>query len=746
MSTITARPDPTLVAAIAPRTPIGTRLVSAVLAVPSWVLGRLGLLWKFLLIGGVLVAPLAFVVDRYVAVQTANESFSSLEETGLSLVQPLFELEDVLVGARSAVTAGGTAPADELAAALDAVQAVGDAGAAAELGIVADWQAYRADVESALSAPAGDAAAAFAIWSDRIDATAVLIAEVADVSNLTLDPDLDSFYLMDMSTTKAPALLAAAGTRLDLANLPASEQTATASAIADVRIADAAAAIDAGLAKTIASTADTDVAASATELRATLSTAVAAATDPDTAGADTLGQLVAATSAAGQQAAADLGVLLRTRIDRFVAQRRLTLQLSAAAVVLALWLFAALVVGTRRNIAGMRSVLRSAAGGDLAHRVDVGSRDEIGALGGEINATLDEQRRMAIAAEAQRQRQADQDAELRRANDEKVALQERELALAAELQHKVDLILLSLSAAARGDLTVPVQVTGDDAIGQMGTALTTLLDDLRHSVSRIAGSANALAVASEELQVVSATMDTNAATTADQVTATRAAATEVSDHVGTVSHGADEIAASIKAVAANASEASAVAERARTAADVSHQRILRLAESSHEIGEIVKVINGIAQQTNLLALNATIEAARAGEAGKGFGVVANEVKELASATAKATELISDKIGSIQAETAGSTEAITDIVRVIGDIAQIQQTIASSVTEQATATSHISESSLDARGAAAEITATMEHVAHVASGAAAAAADGRAAATELARMAADLQLFVGSYTY
>ena len=68
--------------------------------------------------------------------------------------------------------------------------------------------------------------------------------------------------------------------------------------------------------------------------------------------------------------------------------------------------------------------------------------------------------------------------------------------------------------------------------------------------------------------------------------------------------------------------------------------MVKLGESSQEIGNVIRLITSIAEQTNLLALNATIEAARAGDAGKGFAVVADEVKQLAQETARATEDIS----------------------------------------------------------------------------------------------------------
>ena len=327
----------------------------------------------------------------------------------------------------------------------------------------------------------------------------------------------------------------------------------------------------------------------------------------------------------------------------------------------------------------------------------------------------------------------------------RLAAVDRERA-AADLRLRVDSMLVSLAGAARGDLTVAVNVEGEDAVGQMGEALRKLLADLRVSVSSIASNSEALAAAAEELQVVSGQMGSNSADTSNQVNLVTQASVEVSRNVETVSTGAEEMSASIKEIAKNASDAAKVAGQAVDAAQATNDTVAKLGESSAEIGQIVKVITGIAQQTNLLALNATIEAARAGEAGKGFAVVANEVKELAKETAKATEDISQKIEAIQQDTRRSVEAIAGILTIINQIAEYQDTIASAVEEQAATTSEMARSVNDASRGSTEITANMQGVADAAASTASGASDSQRAATELARMSADLQALVGQFTY
>jgi methyl-accepting chemotaxis protein len=322
---------------------------------------------------------------------------------------------------------------------------------------------------------------------------------------------------------------------------------------------------------------------------------------------------------------------------------------------------------------------------------------------------------------------------------------ERERAQAAELQAKVDNILLVVEAAAKGDLTKTIGVRGSDGIGQMGEGLTRFFADLRGSITAIGRTAQSLGVASESLTHVSRQMSDNAEQTSGQANVVSAAAEQVNKNVQTVATGTEEMTASIREIAKNANEAARVATQAVKVADTTNQTVNKLGESSAEIGKVIKVITSIAQQTNLLALNATIEAARAGEAGKGFAVVANEVKELAKETAKATEDIGQKIETIQADTRGAVAAIGQISTIISQINDIQNTIASAVEEQSATTNEISRNVAEAAKGSAEIAQNITGVARAAQSTSTGANDTQTAAAELSSMASELQRLVGRFT-
>jgi methyl-accepting chemotaxis protein len=323
---------------------------------------------------------------------------------------------------------------------------------------------------------------------------------------------------------------------------------------------------------------------------------------------------------------------------------------------------------------------------------------------------------------------------------------ERERRHAEDLQTKVDSILDVVSAAGRGDLTREVDVKGTDSIGKMGEGLAKFLTNLRSNVASIAQMSQTLASASQQLTAVSQQMASNAEETAAQANVSSAAAEQVSSNVATVATGAEEMGASIREIARSANEAARVATSAVKMAEKTNETVGKLGESSAEIGNVIKVITGIAQQTNLLALNATIEAARAGEAGKGFAVVANEVKELAKQTAKATEDISRKIEAIQSDTKGAVEAIGQIGKIINQINDIQNTIASAVEEQTATTAEISRNVAEAAKGSTEIAHNIVGVAQAARSTTEGASNTKGSADGLSKLAHELQKLVSEFKY
>jgi len=301
-------------------------------------------------------------------------------------------------------------------------------------------------------------------------------------------------------------------------------------------------------------------------------------------------------------------------------------------------------------------------------------------------------------------------------------------------------------AEGEGDLTRRVNQTTGDELGEMGKWFNTFIVKLEGLVGRVAKSTQVVANSSENLFSVSHQMGVGAEDMSVQANVVAAAAEQVTRNLQTVAAATEEMTASIGEISKNASAAAAIAARAVERAQFANVTMDHLGRSGAEIGEVVKVINSVAQQTKLLALNATIEAARAGAAGKGFAVVANEVKELANETAKATKQISEKIDAIQTGTQEAVLVIGDISGIIAKMHDISTTIASAVEEQTATTREIARNVSEAAIGESHVTENITSVAHAAKLTSGGAKTTQDAAGELAGMAAELQKIVGVFKY
>jgi len=221
-------------------------------------------------------------------------------------------------------------------------------------------------------------------------------------------------------------------------------------------------------------------------------------------------------------------------------------------------------------------------------------------------------------------------------------------------------------------------------------------------VETVSSSAKELSQAAESLSATNEETNSQSATVA-------AAAEQATSNVQTVAAAAEEMSATVQEIGRQAADVMTKATEAENQTDETVANVNQLSTTAQRIGDVISIIQDIAEQTNLLALNATIEAARAGEAGKGFAVVASEVKALSEQTANATTEISDQITAIQAATDKSVTDISSVSSVISELSQISMTIASAVEEQTTATQEISRNVLEAAEGTREVSNSISGV-------------------------------------
>jgi len=324
--------------------------------------------------------------------------------------------------------------------------------------------------------------------------------------------------------------------------------------------------------------------------------------------------------------------------------------------------------------------------------------------------------------------------------------------LGAEPAHVAEIV----RTVANGDLCV--QIEAGKNTESLLTAMKEMVEQLRRIVEEIRSAAESMASGSEQLSASAEEISRNMLGQSERVSQIATSSEEMTQTVEDVAKNASQIAISASSAAELARNGGAVVDQSSTEMQAIEQTVNRsagiireLGARSGQIGEIINVINDIADQTNLLALNAAIEAARAGEQGRGFAVVADEVRKLAERTAKATAEIGSMIKAIQGDVGGAVasmdgvkrqvdkevafaaqagEALQRIVRSVDELHMVIQQIASSTEEMSSVSEGISSDIQAISLSAKETTTGADQIAQ--------------SSSELARLAAKLKEIVARF--
>jgi methyl-accepting chemotaxis protein len=569
---------------------------------------RLTIAGKLLLIACVLVTPLAMVMTAYIRGEDAQASFAASELVGVRYLSQAIPLLIDLNADRAAVQVGD-APPRKLDGDVKALTAA-ESAAGGKLKLATVWAQTQPQLAPLLSS---SASVGVDDYDQAISAVGQLVASAGNSSKLILDPQLDTYYLVDAWMLRVPAIVGGV--------------FSASAAVGDLPPAAMSPRVLEGLAA--AETVVTSNLAALTQDRTTVlantgrRSEIEAEFDPDgllQSGAQIqANEMHAIVDGAGGRmdpttvatAAAGVETQLGTALDQLIGQRIARLHgaeyraLGEACIALAIagWLFFGVLVGVRRSVAVVLHRLTRLADGDFTSTGSVRSRDEIGKMN-------------------------------------------------------------SAATVASGSLG-----------GAMRTVAATTRA-LQNTTARLVGLAQTIAAA--------------AGRTTTQADVVSEAATRVEHSSLTIAGGVEQIGSSIAEIASNAAQASGVAQSAVALVEAANSSLNKLGASSEQIGHVVKVISSIAKQTNLLALNATIESARAGAAGSGFAVVAHEVKELASGTARATEQIALRVKEIQDDSRQAIDSASQIANVVMSVNGFQGAIAGAVEEQTSTTAEMAQ--------------------------------------------------------
>jgi methyl-accepting chemotaxis protein len=325
-------------------------------------------------------------------------------------------------------------------------------------------------------------------------------------------------------------------------------------------------------------------------------------------------------------------------------------------------------------------------------------------------------------------------------------------------------VVAQLDRVAGGDLNVfatPAlerKMSSGDEVGRLARSFKKTLDELRGIILSVGRSSEAVASASSQISSTSEEMATAAEEQSGQTSEVAGAVEEMAKTIVENSRSAQttsETAAKAEEVAEQGGrvveETVAGMKRIADVVTRSAETVRALGRSSEKIGEIIGVIDDIADQTNLLALNAAIEAARAGEQGRGFAVVADEVRKLAERTVKATKEIAGMIKAIQTDTSHAVGSMEEGTRHVDEGIKLADRAGASLKEIVTIIQHLSgmveqiaSASNQQSSASEQIAKNVEAISSVTNQSAAGVQQIARAAEDLNQLTEQLQMLVSKF--
>lgn len=290
---------------------------------------------------------------------------------------------------------------------------------------------------------------------------------------------------------------------------------------------------------------------------------------------------------------------------------------------------------------------------------------------------------------------------------------------------------------AAGDLRETSDINTQDEIGQLAQSVNKMIVSLRQIISGVISSSHSVAAASQQISAGSEDIASSTMNQAQSAQTMNELIIEFSEAINSVAQSAEMASELTSGTEKKAKDGGKIVNLSIEGMNKVNDQMSRLENDSSKIGEIIEVIDDIADQTNLLALNAAIEAARAGEQGRGFAVVADEVRKLAERSSEATKQITSIIKGMQNNTQQSVKSVLDSVLQTQQTGEAFDEIIQMINESSQKVLEIAAASEEQAAQSSEVMKAIGDIAAASEEAAAAAEQTAASSQSLAKLAEEL---------